>query len=121
MLIEELADLAIDFIILLPAHASPVTYLVRFRVPHDSPAIRARCSSAPVRVEVPPRARILVQPAIPTIPLLVVWTWVGALRFPGDPSCAFAPLYDPGRASGPSPNGGPASAALALPRAKASA
>src|SRR5215467_11823288 len=23
---------------------------------------------------------------------LIVWTWVGSLRFPGDPSCAFAPV-----------------------------
>src|SRR5262245_62049161 len=26
-----------------------------------------------------------------------------ALRFPGDPSCAFAPVYDPGRTDAPSP------------------
>jgi hypothetical protein len=56
-----------------------------------------------VRVEVPYRAGILVQPAIPIIRLLIVWTWVGALRFPDDPSCAFAPFHDPGRTNGPSP------------------
>jgi hypothetical protein len=31
------------------------------------------------------------------------WTLVGSLRSPGDPSCAFAPLLDPGRTVVPSP------------------
>jgi hypothetical protein len=31
------------------------------------------------------------------------WTRVGSLRFPGDPSCASAPVYDPGRTDDPSP------------------
>jgi hypothetical protein len=31
------------------------------------------------------------------------WTQVGSLRSPGDPSCAFAPLLDPGRTDVPSP------------------
>jgi hypothetical protein len=48
----------------LPARASPVTYLVRFRGPRDPSLLRARCSGAPGRVEGPPRARIIVQPAI---------------------------------------------------------
>src|SRR5262249_45102676 len=42
-------------------------------------------------------------------------------RFPGDPSCAFAPLYDPGRTDDPSPLDGFVDAAPALPTAKASA
>ena len=48
----------------LPTHAFPVTYLVRFRVPHD---LRSSCTlrSAPVRKETPHRARIVVQPVIP--------------------------------------------------------
>src|SRR5215831_15375197 len=41
--------------------------------------------------------------------------------FPGDPSCAFAPLYDPGRTDDPSPLDGFVDAAPALPTAKASA
>jgi len=51
----------------LPAHAFPVTYLVRFRVPHDSSAIRARFCSAPGRMEVPSRARVRVPPATPLV------------------------------------------------------
>ena len=31
------------------------------------------------------------------------WTPVGSLRSPGDPSCAFAPLLDPGRTDVPLP------------------
>ena len=31
------------------------------------------------------------------------WTRVGSLRSPGDPSCAFAPLLDPGRTDVPLP------------------
>src|SRR5262245_11737479 len=53
----------------LPTHAFPVAYLFRFRVPRDSSAVRARFVSAPQRMEVPLRARILVQPAIPIIRL----------------------------------------------------
>src|SRR5215471_5043186 len=41
--------------------------------------------------------------------------------FAGDPSCAFAPLYDPGRTDDPSPLDGFVDAAPALPTAKASA
>jgi hypothetical protein len=33
----------------------------------------------------------------------LAWTRAGPLRFPGDPSCAFAPVYDPGRTDDPSP------------------
>ena len=49
----------------LPAHASPVTYLFRFRGPRDPSMIRARFLRAPERLEEPRRARIIVQPAIP--------------------------------------------------------
>jgi hypothetical protein len=36
-------------------------------------------------------------------PAHFVWTCVGSLRFPGDPSRAFAPVSDPGRTDGPLP------------------
>ena len=49
------------------------------------------------------------------------WTQAGALRFPGDPSRAFAVLHDPGRAYKTSPVSGLASAALGSSRPKASA
>jgi hypothetical protein len=34
---------------------------------------------------------------------VLAWTRVGPLRFPGNPSCAFAPVQDPGRTDDPSP------------------
>jgi hypothetical protein len=49
------------------------------------------------------------------------WTSTGSPRFPGDPSYASAPLYDPGRTDDPSPLDGFVDAAPALPTAKASA
>jgi len=52
---------------------------------------------------------------------LIVWTWVGAPRFPGDPSCAFASVQDPGRPDEPSPVSGLVNAAPAVSKAKASA
>src|SRR5215813_2322748 len=61
----------------IPAHLS-----LRFRGPRDSFSVRARpCRCAPA------------------------WTRVGSLRFPGDPSCAFAPVYDPGRTDAPRQGG----------------
>jgi hypothetical protein len=52
-----------------PPAASPVAYLFRFRVPHDSSAVRVRFIHAPEQLEVPHRARILVRPAIPLVRL----------------------------------------------------
>jgi len=49
----------------LPAHASPVTYFVRFQGPRDPSCFVLADTSAPGRMEVPRRARIFVQPAIP--------------------------------------------------------
>jgi hypothetical protein len=46
---------------------------------------------------------------------------VGHLRSPGDPSCAFAPVQDPGRTADPSPMLVSADAAPAREKAKASA
>ena len=39
----------------------------------------------------------------PICRLALAWTRVGPLRFSGDPSCAFAPVQDPGRTDVPSP------------------
>lgn len=48
----------------LPTHAFPVAYLLRFRGPHDSPAVRARFAALPCRRRPQQRARIVVQPVI---------------------------------------------------------
>src|ERR1700694_2822172 len=40
----------------------------------------------------------------PNCRLALTWTCAGSLRFPGDPSRAFAPVCDPGRTDDPSPN-----------------
>jgi hypothetical protein len=106
----------------LPTRASPVTYLVRFRGPRDSSSVRARrCPALPGRVEVPPRARIIVHPAIPNCRRTFTWTRVGPLRFPDDPSCASAPFQDPGRTDAPSPIAVASDAAPAVGKAKAPA
>jgi hypothetical protein len=39
----------------------------------------------------------------PQAPARFTWTRMGSLRSSGDPSCAFAPLHDPGRTNTPSP------------------
>jgi len=52
----------------LPAHAFPVTYLFRFRDPRDSSHSCSLLTALPAG-EVPHRARILVQPAIPIVRL----------------------------------------------------
>src|SRR6202162_3689498 len=57
----------------------------------------------------------------PDCPFALTWTGSGPPRFPGDPSCASAPFYDPGRTDDPSPIDGSVDAAPALPTAKASA
>jgi len=60
-------------------------------------------ASAPGQVEVPPQAKIIVQPVISNCRRTFPWTRVGHLRFPDDPSCASAPFQDPGRTDAPSP------------------
>src|SRR5215467_2736420 len=77
-------------------------------------------ASASERMEAPIRARIIVQPAIHGR-LALAWTRVGSLRFPGDPSCAFAPFQDPGRTDAPSPLAVASGAAPAVGKAKAPA
>jgi hypothetical protein len=61
-------------------------------------------ASAPGRwEEVPPQAKIIVQPVISSYRRTFTWTRVGPLRFPDDPSCASAPFQDPGRTDEPLP------------------
>jgi hypothetical protein len=85
----------------LPGHVSPVTYLFRFQGPRY---LRNSClaACAPGGVEDAFRARILVQPAI-RFPVFSHVDVPGALRFPGNPSYAFASVHDPGRTNDPSP------------------
>src|SRR6516165_7777492 len=78
-------------------------------------------ASAPERMEVPPQAKIIVQPVISNCRRTFAWTRVGPLRFPGDPSCASAPFQDPGRTYAPSPITVASSAAPAVGKAKAPA
>jgi hypothetical protein len=56
---------------------------------------------APGGTEVPSRPGLWVPAA--RISGFCVWTQMGSLRSPGDPSCAFAPLLDPGRTDVPLP------------------
>ena len=86
----------------LPAHAIPVTYLFRFRAPHDSSAVRVRFDSAPESVEDRPGPGQLFS-RLPTCRHALAWTPAGSHRFPGDPSHASAPVQDPGRTDDPSP------------------
>jgi hypothetical protein len=68
---------------------------------HGYLLVRVR-RSAPRRTEVLFQARALGQP-VPICPARHTWTLMGSLRSSGDPSCAFAPLQDPGRIDVPSP------------------
>ena len=105
----------------LPTHASPVTYLFRSRGPRDPPRFVLAVASAPGRVEVPPQAKIIVQPVISNCRHAFTWTRVGPLRFPDDPSRASAPFQDPGRTDAPSPITVASGAAPAPKKAKAPA
>ncbi len=51
----------------------------------------------------------------------LTWTCAGSPRFPGDPSCAFASVQDPGRIDDPSPTDGSVDAAPTRTTEKASA
>src|SRR5215467_3852166 len=77
-------------------------------------------ASAPKRMEAPIRARVIVQPAIP-LPARSRVDASGISRFPGDPSCVFAPFQDPGRTDAPSPLAVASGAAPAVGKAKAPA
>jgi len=85
----------------LPTGASAVTHFVRFRRPCDPPAfVFAEALRQGWRTTLP--ARALCTPAARSSDYLT-WTPIGSLRSPGDPSCAFAPLLDPGRTDVPLP------------------
>ena len=84
----------------LPACAFLVPYGFGSRFPRPL-LFRAR-RSAPEAAKVRPRAWDFVQPVVP-VPALHLWTHGGTLRFPGDPSHAFALFQDPGRAGRTSP------------------
>ena len=97
----------------LPTHAFPVTYLFRSRGPRDSSSVRARRCQ-----------RSRAGGGLATVSNYrrsFTWTRVGPLRFPGDPSCAFAPVQDPGRTDAPSPITVASGAAPAVGTAKAPA
>ena len=82
------------------------------------------CSPLPALpggVEVPPQAKIIVQPVISNCRRAFTWTRVGPLRFPDDPSRASAPFQDPGRTDAPSPITVASGAAPAPKKAKAPA
>jgi len=84
-----------------PLAASPVTYLVRFRCPRDSSAVRARCCQRSRAGGGPASSQDHCSTGDPHCRFTPTWTWVGHLRFPGSPSRAFAPVHDPGRADVP--------------------
>jgi hypothetical protein len=74
---------------------------IRFRSPPDPSCFRVR-RSAPARSEVPSRPGLWGCRS-PAFPASFVWTQMGSLRSPDDPSRAFAPLLDPGRTDVSSP------------------
>ena len=84
----------------LPTRVSAVTYFVRFRRPRDPPVFVSAVALLE-ELEVPswPGRWVPVARSAGRFK----WTPVGYLRSPGDPSCAFAPLLDPGRTDVPLP------------------
>jgi hypothetical protein len=87
----------------LPACASPVTYLFRFRGPHDPPLFVLALAALPDGWRTRSGPGQLFS-RLPTCRRSLVWTRAGSHRFPGDPSHAFAPVQDPGRTDDPSPS-----------------
>jgi hypothetical protein len=85
----------------LPTRVSAVTYFVRFRRPRDPPVFVSAVALLK-ELEAPSWPGRWV-PRSPVVPALFTWTSVGSLRSPSDPSCAFAPLLDPGRTDVPLP------------------
>ena len=100
----------------LPTHASPVTYLFRFRGPRDPSLLRARCCQRSRADGGSDRARTIVQPAVLFAGSLSRGREWDLFRFSGDPSCAFAPVQDPGRTDVPSPMTVSSMLPLPLPR-----
>jgi hypothetical protein len=87
-----------------PTCVSTVTYFVRFR-PRDPPVFVSASPDLAQRSwrnEGSLQARALGCRS-PVVPAHFTWTPMGSLRYPGDPSCASAPLLDPGRTNVPLP------------------
>jgi hypothetical protein len=84
----------------LPACASTVAYFVRFHRPRDPPAFVF--AVALLKGWRPPPGLGTWVPAARSSGYFT-WTQAGPLRSPGDPSCTFAPLLDPGRTDVPLP------------------
>jgi hypothetical protein len=80
----------------------PVTYLLRFRGPRCPPRFVSR-SLRSRKVEGCFPGRGHCSTGDPNCRFTLTWTRAGSPRFPGDPSCAFASVYDPGRTDDPSP------------------
>ena len=103
-----------------PPAASPVTYLFRFRCPRQPSLLRARCFQRSRGGEGPSRARIIVQPAI-----LIAGSLSRGREWNISGSQATRPVPLPRSTTPAEPacpcQCGPASAAPALSRAKASA
>jgi hypothetical protein len=89
----------------LPTRVSMVAYLFRFHYPRLPPRFRAR-RSAPVNVGGSVPGQGSCSTGSPSPRLFVTWTRMGPLRSSGDPSRAFAPFQDPGRAEVSSPLAG---------------
>ena len=84
----------------LPTRVSAVTYFVRFHRPRDPPVfVSAVALLEELEVFSWPGRWVPVARSAGRF----TWTPVGYLRSPGDPSCAFAPLLDPGRTDVPLP------------------
>ena len=79
----------------LPACASPVAYLFRFRGPRDPPLFALALAALPDGWRTQPGQGILVSRP-PICRHTLTRTQAGSHRFPGDPSHAFAPVQDPG-------------------------
>ncbi len=84
----------------LPTCASTVAYLLHFRRPRDPPVFVS--AVALLKGGRPPSGPSSWVPAARRSGYFT-WTPMGSLRSPGDPSCAFAPLLDPGRTDVPLP------------------
>jgi len=80
----------------------------------------AACARAPGRSEEPSGPGSMFNRR-PDCRFALTWTCAGSPRFPGDPSCAFASVQDPGRIDDPSPTDGSVDAAPTRTTEKASA
>ena len=86
----------------LPNRVSMVAYLFRFHCPRVTSWVRAR-RGAPETLEVGSRPGLLFSRPPQSPGSSITWTRMGPLRSSGDPSRAFAPFQDPGRANVSSP------------------